>query len=373
MLTIPNRQRALGAASALLTVAFLGAGSLLSASPASADPGAQTKVGQISGQLQGAEAKAQQLASQIQSDSDHLEVLDQQYETAQGQVQSLDQSLLQTAAEVAATQATVNGTESLLRQQALATYTNGGTDVILQQLFAPGNEKSSLTDAYQHVVSTDLSGTIDRLDAAETQLSHQEGKLQSTEQAERASAAQISSSQAQAHSLMASEQSALGQVKGQIATLVAQRQAEEAAAAVASFQSQLSQTHWTGPLDPNAPVSPAAAVAIKAAESQLGVPYVWGGESPSRGFDCSGLTQWSWRQAGVSLPRTAQEQYDAIAHVPLTALQPGDLLFWDDGTSSVQHVAMYVGAGQVIQAPHTGTTVSFSAIWGSGLVGAGRP
>ena len=110
---------------------------------------------------------------------------------------------------------------------------------------------------------------------------------------------------------------------------------------------------------------------------ELELPYVWGGESPkgtsSPGFDCSGLTQWSWRQAGVSLPRTAQDQYDAIVHIPLSDLQPGDLLFWDDGTDSVQHVAMYIGNNTVIQAPETGELVSYSPIWDEGLVGAGRP
>jgi cell wall-associated NlpC family hydrolase len=60
-------------------------------------------------------------------------------------------------------------------------------------------------------------------------------------------------------------------------------------------------------------------------------------------------------------------------HVSLSDLEPGDLLFWDDGTSSVQHVAMYVGNNEVIQAPYTGTVVSYSPIWDSGLVGAGRP
>jgi cell wall-associated NlpC family hydrolase len=127
----------------------------------------------------------------------------------------------------------------------------------------------------------------------------------------------------------------------------------------------------------NAPVSPGAAGAVQAAESQLGVEYVWGGESPrgsaNPGFDCSGLTQWSYAQAGVSLPRTAQDQYDAIVHVPLSDLQPGDLLFWDDGTNSVEHVAMYIGNNTVIQAPETGETVSYSPIWDNGLVGAGRP
>ncbi len=112
---------------------------------------------------------------------------------------------------------------------------------------------------------------------------------------------------------------------------------------------------------------------MAAAQSQLGVPYHWGGESPGVGFDCSGLTQWAWGRAGVSIPRTAQEQYDAIAHVSLAALQPGDLVFWGDGPGGISHVAIYVGGGAVIHAPETGEDVRVQAIWNNGLVGAGRP
>ena len=127
----------------------------------------------------------------------------------------------------------------------------------------------------------------------------------------------------------------------------------------------------TGRVLPNLPAAGGAATAIAAAESQIGVPYVWGGESPGQGFDCSGLTQWAWRQAGVDLPRTAAAQYDAIAHVPLSDLQPGDLLFW--GVGGISHVGMYVGGGDIINAPETGELVRVEAIWNNGLVGAGRP
>ena len=92
---------------------------------------------------------------------------------------------------------------------------------------------------------------------------------------------------------------------------------------------------------------------MAAAKSQEGVPYRWGGESPGGGFDCSGLTQWAWGRAGVSLPRTAAAQYGAIAHVSLSSLEPGDLLFWGAG-GGISHVGMYVGGGDVIDAPETG-------------------
>ena len=75
----------------------------------------------------------------------------------------------------------------------------------------------------------------------------------------------------------------------------------------------------------------------------------------------------------MSLPRTAQEQYDAVPHVPLSSMQPGDLVFWNDGTTSVQHVAIYVGAGIVLEAPSTGSVVSYAPLWPQGLVGFGDP
>jgi cell wall-associated NlpC family hydrolase len=119
---------------------------------------------------------------------------------------------------------------------------------------------------------------------------------------------------------------------------------------------------------------------VQAAVSQLGVPYVFGGESPGSGFDCSGLVQWAWAQAGVSIPRTTETEWPALRHVSLANLEPGDLLFYYnlDGDSQVDHVVMYTGSGPygaatVIQAPFTGSTVSYSPIFTEGLIGAARP
>ena len=135
----------------------------------------------------------------------------------------------------------------------------------------------------------------------------------------------------------------------------------------------------------------AGAVAFQAAESQLGVPYVWGGETPrgtpgdpSGGFDCSGLTQWAWAQAGVSIPRTSEVQYADLPRVwtasshtslSLATLQPGDLfLYYNlDGTGTVDHVAMYAGGDTLIQAPFTGTVVRYVPIYTSGLTAVARP
>lgn len=120
--------------------------------------------------------------------------------------------------------------------------------------------------------------------------------------------------------------------------------------------------------------------ALRAAMSVRGLPYVWGGESPKYGFDCSGLTQWSWARAGYYIPRTAAMQYYATKRVPLNKLQPGDLLFYYnlDNDHQIDHVVMYAGQGPwglntIISAAHRGTVISFSPLFTYGLYGAGRP
>jgi cell wall-associated NlpC family hydrolase len=120
--------------------------------------------------------------------------------------------------------------------------------------------------------------------------------------------------------------------------------------------------------------------AVHYAESQIGVPYVWGGETPGAGFDCSGLVQWAWAKAGIQIPRTTESQYPALVHVAYNDLQPGDLLFYYnlDGDHEIDHVVMYVGSGPwgtstVIAAAHTGTDVSLAPVFTAGLYGAARP
>jgi cell wall-associated NlpC family hydrolase len=120
--------------------------------------------------------------------------------------------------------------------------------------------------------------------------------------------------------------------------------------------------------------------AVAEAESQIGVPYVWGGETPGVGFDCSGLVQWAWSKAGISLPRTTETQWPDMLHVTLTDLQPGDLLFYYnlDGDHEVDHVVMYVGSGPwgvdtTIAAAHQGTNVALAPLFTAGLIGAARP
>jgi cell wall-associated NlpC family hydrolase len=108
-----------------------------------------------------------------------------------------------------------------------------------------------------------------------------------------------------------------------------------------------------------------AVVAI--AQRYLGVPYVYGGASPS-GFDCSGLTMYCYAQVGVGLAHGATLQQQASTPVPLSALQPGDLVFFGNASFSY-HVAIYVGGGSMIHAPHTGAVVSYGSVSGAWIGG----
>ena len=111
--------------------------------------------------------------------------------------------------------------------------------------------------------------------------------------------------------------------------------------------------------------------AVAFAYAQLGKPYQWGATGPGS-YDCSGLVQAAWASAGVSIPRTTYAQWAALPHISTSALEPGDLLYFD----GVGHVAIYVGGGYIIDAPQTGQDVQKIPLAGwykSTLVGAARP
>jgi len=120
--------------------------------------------------------------------------------------------------------------------------------------------------------------------------------------------------------------------------------------------------------DPNLP-APRYGQVVGIALQYLGIPYVWGGSSPSTGFDCSGFVAYVFAQVGVSLPHHAASQYGYGTPVPYDQLAPGDLVFF----SGLGHVGIYIGSGQFVHAPHTGDVVRISSLAGHGsFVGARR-
>lgn len=112
----------------------------------------------------------------------------------------------------------------------------------------------------------------------------------------------------------------------------------------------------------------AARIALQA----VGIPYRWGGSSPSGGFDCSGLVRWAYGRLGVSLPHSSYALYGMGRRVPRSRLRPGDVLFF----SGLGHVGLYLGRGRMVHAPRSGRNVEVVGLGGSyygrGLVGARR-
>lgn len=116
---------------------------------------------------------------------------------------------------------------------------------------------------------------------------------------------------------------------------------------------------------------------IKTAKKMLGVKYRYGGTSPGRGFDCSGLVQYSHRLAGITIPRTASQQYKAAKHISRRYLKAGDLVFFKTSVSrSVSHVGIYLGNNKFIHAPSSGKHVKISSMkekyWRKRFTAAGR-
>jgi cell wall-associated NlpC family hydrolase len=107
---------------------------------------------------------------------------------------------------------------------------------------------------------------------------------------------------------------------------------------------------------------------VAVARAQIGKPYRWAASGPDA-FDCSGLTMYAWRAAGVSLPHSTYAQWDATPHIPMSALQPGDLVFF----RNLNHMAIYSGNGMMIEAPHTGAYVREIPLRTHDFYGASRP
>jgi peptidoglycan DL-endopeptidase CwlO len=152
--------------------------------------------------------------------------------------------------------------------------------------------------------------------------------------------------------------------------LTAQQQAAVEAQTVGG--STTSSAVTSTPIAYTGPTSSQADNAVAFAYAQIGKPYLWGGTGPGS-YDCSGLVQAAWAAAGVSIPRTTYDQWASLPHIPLSDLQPGDLILYN-GES---HVSIYVGGGYIVDAPHTGAVVEKileSTSWYAGSAdGAVRP
>lgn len=356
-------------------------------------------------QIADAKAEAAALSAKLTQEQQQVQSLTDQVNAAQYKVAQLDQQIAAGQQQIAADQVQVSKNEAKLRTQAISDYTHSGSSPQLEGMFSTTNNTAGIRNTYAAIATGNVTNTVDSLHTAQANLRTEEAVLQQQQTEAAATQATVQSEENQAAALVSQEQSALNGVNAHIAQLVKQQQeeaaAEAAAAARAAYQQQLAASQaaqraaaaqaasrnvtvssssggssgaaaapsYSTAAIPG--VSSAASVAIQAAQSQRGVPYVWGGATPGVGFDCSGLVMWAYAQAGVSLPHYSGGQYDATVHIPLAAMAPGDLLFYGPGGD--EHVAMYIGGGMMVEAPQTGQTVHDTPVrTGGGFVGVGR-
>lgn len=355
-------------------------------------------------QIANDKAKAAAIQAEIQQTSQRISALGQEFDAAELKVQNLDQQISATQSQIAQDRQRVARDQQVLRQSAIDNYVTDGSATAQNPLFSSNQSQQSDVQEYTQVAEGDVDTAVANLHTAQSQLGLQESQLQGQQQQATSAADSARAAQQSAQALESQQNQALSQANAQVqsdiaaaqaaAAAAAQRAAEQriaAAQAQAAAQAAAARTASTGggargggPGGTFIPPPPPAAggaggAAVAAAESQIGVPYVWGGESPrgtpgdpSGGFDCSGLVAWAWGQAGVSLPHYSGAQMADSTPVPISDLQPGDLLFYGPGGS--EHVAMYIGGGEMIEAPYTGASVWITGVrLGSGFAGAGRP
>jgi peptidoglycan DL-endopeptidase CwlO len=171
------------------------------------------------------------------------------------------------------------------------------------------------------------------------------------------------------HRLQAREQAIIRAARARAARLAAQRQAAALAARAAAARAAAAALISQPTSAPVVTGSGGARVAVQWAYRELGKPYVWGAEGPDS-FDCSGLTKYVWAKAGVYLDHYTGSQWNEGRHVSQSELQPGDLVFFG---SDLHHVGIYVGNGNMIEAPHSGANVRVSPYNRSDYAGAVRP
>ena len=296
------------------------------------------------------QARINQLTSQFNQVSVQLDQASQQLSAARSKLAQVRVHLDYANAQFREAQATVAQTAAAAFEDSGATsvagvLTSGDPSAVLQQ-------GSLLME-----LSGNQNAQTKQLLADASELAGAEEQMQRTENGVAALKARLTAQKNSLGGLLATE-------KATLASLTVPQQQTVASNSIGAGGTTTAT--YTGP------ASTQAEQAVAFAYAQLGKPYQWGATGPGS-FDCSGLAQAAWAAAGVSIPRDTYEQWAALPHIAASALQPGDLLYYD----GIGHVAIYVGDGYIIDAPQTGLDVEkipMATPWyAETFVGAARP
>jgi cell wall-associated NlpC family hydrolase len=313
-------------------------------------------------------AAAEDLLRLTQAATTQLDQLDQRYEDAEAT--SLG-AMLRAGADralLASTSARVERLSARASTSSANLYvdTSAASKDYAGLAFGPPQQSGLRSSVYDQVAGADMDQQIGRLLALErsraatlSQAVHDEHRALVAQRQARSALSSAQLTQSRLLEALAAEPTA---------TLLELAQFDAAGdAAVKALLASGGLALRRGVADPPAPLQGAAAALFFAA-AQIGKPYLWGGNGPAA-FDCSGLVQQAWAAGGVALPRVAVDQYEATIPISYDQLAPGDLVFFEQ---PVGHVGIYIGDGQMIDAPYTGAFVRVDSIFWKNLAGFGR-
>ncbi|HET7489504.1 MAG TPA: NlpC/P60 family protein [Acidimicrobiales bacterium] len=344
-------------------------------------------------------AEAERIAKQLAAESDRVSLLAERLNQAQLKADQVAKQVKVAEGELAAADQELEAVRGRLRDRAVASYVQGGQgagELPLDQLMASGSANDVVVRrAYVASVAGQEQATADALEAAQEVRRASKASLDLAKRSADALLADVRTQRQAAGQAVAAQRATLDNVQGELAGLVAAEQARRAAEEARRVQAELAarqareeaarqaaeearraasggllgSSRATPADDGDAPPPASGAeAAVAEAKRQLGKPYEYGSPGPDS-FDCSGLTSWAWRAGGRYLPHSSAAQYGATVRVPVSQVQPGDLLFFG---SPIHHVGIYAGGGEMVEASETGTPVRMASIYRSDLVGVGR-
>ena len=303
--------------------------------------------------LQQAKAKVASLQSQADVATEH-------YNQARLAVQAAQVSAQRAQADVSRQQDNVTREQRALASLAASEYRTGGADQIVTLVTTKDPQAYIEQSTFENQFARSRTQALSAMKTARKRLE----TLQQTAKAQITAAQSLERQAAENKSKVDDILAEQNRVVDNLTAAARQQYlaAQAAEKAQAQHQAAVASVY-------RGQASGRAAAALQAAYAQMGKPYVYGGAGPNS-FDCSGLTAWAYAAAGVSLPHSAAAQYNYGMHVSYAELQPGDLVFFDEG-GYIGHVGIYVGNGNMIDAPHTGSYVGVRALY-PGFVGGTR-
>jgi cell wall-associated NlpC family hydrolase len=324
--------------------------------------------------IESKKAEAQAVMAQIQELDGNLEHIIDAYNNAQVELDAIkaEQKVNRNRLEVA--KSSLGAARGTLEERLIDLYQNGSPDLVeillgstsLDEILDGLDTASRVSDQDAQILR-EVRKFRKEIKTREAELEKARAKQEQVVAARAAHKAEIESALAQREQLLSSIESDIRQMMAEAERRRQERLAAAARARDAAAQQESAPSTGT---PTNAPPSQYGGV-VGIAMQYLGIPYQWGGSSPSTGFDCSGFTMYVFSRAGASIPRTVSTQYAVGVAVSRSELAPGDLVFFN----GLGHVGIYIGGNQFIHSPHTGDVVKISAMTGyysSNYVGARR-